>query len=190
MHPARGATRPLPPNADLARCFNSRTPCGVRPGIERDLGGHKAFQFTHPVRGATASEASSTRRSRSFNSRTPCGVRLPCACPSVSSRSFNSRTPCGVRLSPSAIVGGLGLVSIHAPRAGCDVILLTLRPTSRCFNSRTPCGVRLVKINFRIEAIGFNSRTPCGVRPSWRPLREQSASFQFTHPVRGATCST
>ncbi len=102
-------------------CFNSRTPCGVRPtrgrsmgdvlfvsihaprvGCDFDYRGDKSqnqlFQFTHPVWGAT-----------SFN----------LLCLQLLS-SFNSRTPCGVRQMVQTIVGAMLEVSIHAPRVGCD----------------------------------------------------------------------
>ena len=56
-------------------------------------------------------------------------------------------------------------VSIHAPREGCDLteLIIVRRPSS--FNSRTPGGVRLMLL---CNAIAL-------------------ASFQFTHPGRGAT---
>ena len=56
-------------------------------------------------------------------------------------------------------------VSIHAPRAGCDMGMLKLVQMSN----------------------GFNSRTPCGVRPLLVMLHSLHVLFQFTHPVRGAT---
>ena len=80
---------------------------------------------------------------------------------------FNSRTPCGVRQRVGRCLGAVALVSIHAPRAGCDCskffiscILhwvsihapragcdncsrIAVCSGSSCFNSRTPCGVRL-----------------------------------------------
>ena len=56
-------------------------------------------------------------------------------------------------------------VSIHAPRAGCDLCPTATTALRVCFNSRTPCGVRL-KVN---------------------PFRLLAYQFQFTHPVRGAT---
>ena len=99
--------------------FNSRTPCGVR-------------QHNH----------NKTTKSKCFNSRTPCGVRQTAIAKGLENERFNSRTPCGVRLSKYvtkqfrnvfqfthpvrgatadlAEVGFSFLVSIHAPRAGCD----------------------------------------------------------------------
>ena len=59
----------------------------------------------------------------------------------------------------------LRVVSIHAPREGCDNTELFCEPCIRSFNSRTSGGVRLLK-----------------------PIPWCSAStFQFTHLGRGAT---
>ncbi len=57
------------------------------------------------------------------------------------------------------------MVSIHAPRVGCDGNHQYLRVSDGRFNSRTPCGVRLSYY------ITWSSRIV----------------FQFTHPVWGAT---
>ena len=57
------------------------------------------------------------------------------------------------------------VVSIHAPRAGCDRVFARLTPVPLRFNSRTPCGVRLLSSS----------------------ITSVSKGFQFTHPVRGAT---
>ena len=78
--------------------FNPRTPCGVRlssPGLDVYL---KGFQSTHPVWGATSSIWASLYRSFYFNPRTPCGVRL--------------------ETGPQHPLQSL--ISIHAPRVGCD----------------------------------------------------------------------
>ena len=56
--------------------------------------------------------------------------------------SFNSRTPGGVRrLSPESTTKTF-IVSIHAPREGCDWESSLTSSICRCFNSRTPGGVR------------------------------------------------
>ena len=149
---------------------------------------HVTFQFTHPVRGATRVHTHCPTFAISFNSRTPCGVRQPAfirwfwdhlfqfthpvrgATQYVENAryiqdSFNSRTPCGVRQA---------LVPL------CLEVL--------CFNSRTPCGVRHDNSMNPAVISGFNSRTPCGVRHRKCALYTRpKGSFQFTHPVRGAT---
>ena len=123
-------------------CFNSRTPGGVR-------------------------RRSRLTRSRSirFNSRTPGGVRQKNNNNKVTGASFNSRTPGGVRLQADEIIYLRTLVSIHAPREGCDGSCRAWLQGLICFNSRTPGGVRHIQ------------RQDNGSR-GW---------FQFTHPGRGAT---
>ena len=103
------------------------------------------------------------------------------------------------------------MVSIHAPRAGCDgfLNLSAERPLKfqfthpvrgatseeeleetlgESFNSRTPCGVRRYAGGcFLCRGGSFNSRTPCGVRLKAQLAKNPLEWFQFTHPVRGAT---
>ena len=100
-----------------------------------------------------------------FNSRTPCGVRRKCYVLTKYKFCFNSRTPCGVRREFARLLNVSLQVSIHAPRAGCD----------------------LFHILFLIRLWCFNSRTPCGVRPTQMVTSLLFKKFQFTHPVRGAT---
>ena len=164
-HPVRGATSPSSRAFTSRTCFNSRTPCGVRPSLAIHCAASTWFQFTHPVRGATADGSSSAYSTR-FQFTHPVrgatqGEAGHSPSPNVSihapragcdprtgahrnpQQSFNSRTPCGVRPAPDAAVATLALfqfthpvrgatrrdsspyswhkVSIHAPRAGCDV---------------------------------------------------------------------
>ena len=81
-------------------------------------------------------------------------------------KNFNPRTPCGVRQTDVGHPIQFRRISIHAPLAGCD------RPARR---NRQSCA-------------HFNPRTPCGVRPSRSCSRPSTtATFQSTHPLRGAT---
>ena len=96
-HPVRGATHELRGNGE----------------------GNK-FQFTHPVRGATETLLGRSRPCSRFNSRTPCGVRLYLLRALAILFCFNSRTPCGVRHAVPIPPAPCLVVSIHAPRAGCD----------------------------------------------------------------------
>ena len=102
-----------------------------------------SFQSTHPVRGATCLVTPSSSAICYFNPRTPCGVR-PChTLPAMPSQT----------------------ISIHAPRAGCDLFIS----------------------NFAIFYVHFNPRTPCGVRQVTSYRDDATMQFQSTHPVRGAT---
>ena len=105
----------------------------------------------------------------------------------------------------------LRMVSIHAPREGCDAALAppaipaprfqfthpgrgatslsgTIEVITISFNSRTPGGVRRTLSGTLKEEPSFNSRTPGGVRRQ-RGLQLDNLlkEFQFTHPGRGAT---
>ena len=123
--------------------FNSRTPGGVRLEMLSLLDTTRTFQFTHPGRGATTTAQRIVLSHRCFNSRTPGGVRH-CP-PRRRSRSY--------------------LVSIHAPREGCDLTILLMMSDT------------LVSIHAPRE--GCDSAVP--------PRSGQKRKFQFTHPGRGAT---
>ena len=82
------------------------------------------------------------------------------------------------------------LVSIHAPREGCDFFGVVLWWYFTSFQFTHPGRGATTQEETREERLpSFNSRTPGGVRllriisPVLFPL------FQFTHPGRGATCS-
>ena len=78
------------------------------------------------------------------------------------------REGCDTGVVPSEL---FGTVSIHAPREGCDLQIDSTKRPRRSFNSRTPGGVRQVLVIRLLMLIcSFNSRTPGGVRlvfPSW-----------------------
>ena len=147
------------------------------------------FQFTHPGRGATGlGHIPPVLQGVSIHApREGCDyIQIT---PSTHRICFNSRTPGGVRLqrldilelpilfqfthpgrgATEAISASLRrpIVSIHAPREGCDS------------GSRSPA----------CDVACFNSRTPGGVRPLREVFSERRTGFQFTHPGRGATSS-
>ena len=123
------------------------------------------FQFTHPVRGATPVDAYGGLDELCFNSRTPCGVRPGCGRQAARDEPFQFTHPVRGATSSEGGVHGQRIVSIHAPRAGCDLSTSSPSLGWECFNSRTPCGVRPVPVEYR----------------------DITQVFQFTHPVRGAT---
>ena len=108
-------------------------------------------------------------------------------------------------------VGSEWLISIHAPRVGCDSNTYPSFRSLRNFNPRTPCGVRLLYLCYWAWfLLYFNPRTPCGVRPFpdgtmqymfsisihaprvgcdfiFFTTRTVTIKFQSTHPVWGAT---
>ena len=186
-HPGRGATIRAFRSGLLEARFNSRTPGGVRRlsgahcltaygfnsrtpgGVRRKVGGIFSvcdeFQFTHPGRGATKALLESTALLKFQFTHPGRGA------------TFSKET----NLS-------FALVSIHAPREGCDGSRLLVKNHHRGFNSRTPGGVRHDYDYIEGYVFSFNSRTPGGVRlvdslAVVHPINR----FQFTHPGRGAT---
>ena len=103
------------------RCFNPRTPCGVRRNPASGSVSGFWFQSTHSLRSATICIGLETHDymvsihallaecdratpdnktlTKSFNPRTPCGVRRFLTSVAISPVGFNPRTPCGVRLA-------------------------------------------------------------------------------------------
>ena len=101
--------------------FQSTHPArGATEPHQRGRGGAGGFQSTHPARGATSD------------------VQYWHACFGY----FNPRTPRGVRrVSPSISLVD-DIISIHAPREGCDHSIYCDRAIYKYFNPRTPRGVR------------------------------------------------
>ena len=82
------------------------------------------------------------------------------------------------------------LVSIHAPREGCDIWRALWRYNAPTFQFTHPGrgATDLQTVNAYL-AKSFNSRTPGGVRLGDAMRLILRLQFQFTHPGRGATCS-
>ena len=149
--------------------FNPRTPRGVRPaGLGYDIL-PDLFQSTHPARGATSAVADRSE---------------------VSSR-FQSTHPARGATAALNMIYSDYVISIHAPREGCDGLrqMPKLRPNN--FNPRTPRGVRpwstlhtsqsgVISIHAPREGCDLSTTT------AWTRWRTE---FQSTHPARGATAS-
>ena len=84
----------------------------------------------------------------------------------------------------------MALVSIHAPREGCDNRARSnLRPIDVSIHApREGCDGLTIETTKRPTR--FNSRTPGGVRRAAPSLTAIPGAFQFTHPGRGATYSS
>ena len=120
-HPVRGATWVVSEVELSFRSFNSRTPCGVRPGNGRSLYDFYAVSIHAPRAGCDKICPSSNGDITRFNSRTPCGVRLRAFILTMWDTMFQFTHP----VRGATLLGALGelqrVVSIHAPRAGCDL---------------------------------------------------------------------
>ena len=142
-HPARGATergRAL----SVAVGISIHAPReGCDPRMVRSASQLSLFQSTHPARGATRPPRSGGPGRSDFNPRTPRGVRRAApGCNSCCSVNFNPRTPRGVRPPRWYNPPHRPVISIHAPREGCDDATHHVLCYSNDFNPRTPRGVR------------------------------------------------
>ena len=150
-------------------CFNPRTPGGVRLHVLSATPPKKSFNPRTPGGVRPRQTRTSLRRLSCFNPRTPGGVRHCGGMRKRSEWSFNPRTPGGVRLYYPVLLQVFFLVSIHAPRAGCDQLLAMTAKRKNSFNPRTPGGVRrLVDRLDQCVSLCFNPRTPGGVRRGTR----------------------
>ena len=101
--------------------FNPRTPRGVRH-VSPQYPLSTLFNFNPRTPRGVRQLLTALRdeQDKNFNPRTPRGVRPElCGLPS-GAVNFNPRTPRGVRLLGSMLSSLLSLISIHAPREGCD----------------------------------------------------------------------
>ena len=148
------------------RCFNPRTPCGVRRRGSAPAFRERGFQSTHSLRSATGQHPADDGRDDGFNPRTPCGVRPSSKALAWMKKRFQSthslRSATGIPIL-FIWMKTERFQSTHSLRSA------TLHPAPnrqrRCsFNPRTPCGVRLGRVDLPSVISGFNPRTPCGVR--------------------------
>ena len=80
------------------------------------------------------------------------------------------------------------MVSIHAPREGCDVRVSESVKGIASFNSRTPGGVRLGEWRTGKQNLAFQFTHPGrGATDISEVVTTALTEFQFTHPGRGAT---
>ena len=146
------------------------------------------FQSPHPARGATRGEEAAADITDNFNPRTPRGVRRITGLQSlVTQVQFQSTHPARGATPHRPGDAAQPLISIHAPREGCDEGQAGPVHHDLYFNPRTPRGVRLLEMRCKERLKNFNPRTPRGVRHSlvWPFMRYRA--FQSTHPARGAT---
>ena len=76
-------------------------------------------------------------------------------------------------------------VSIHAPRAGRDMLILL--PSAPCarFNPRAPCGARRLCFASHSSTSCFNPRAPCGARRRAVAVRKRRARVSIHAPRAG-----
>ena len=230
-HPLRGATWGISPayrafrisiHAPLAGCdhparcssrqghhFNPRTPCGVRLRQRRrsDRAGHISIHA--PLAGCDPCSIRSANSQMYFNPRTPCGVRQNATqLMKLQHLNFNPRTPRGVRTAGAELLAVPGLISIHAPLAGCDccerpkraVFAISIHaPLAGCDNRERIRLYGVFGISIHAPLAGcdgnrscastttthFNPRTPYGVRRSPTPPPPRPHEISIHAPLTG-----
>ena len=145
------------------------------------------FQFTHPVWGATATH-------RQWLQPIPLQFTHPVwgattyGTASTVPRVFQFTHPVWGATHNDAYRTDFDIVSIHAPRVGCDTADLAEVGFSFSVSIHAPrVGCDQDQNTPTKVSPSFNSRTPCGVRPRVPTYAGISEVFQFTHPVWGAT---
>ena len=118
------------------------------------------FQSTHPARGATAAGQSSRRYFFNFNPRTPRGVRRYAEGRRDRPARFQSTHPARGATGNRIGIRYHLLISIHAPREGCDSSIFVLSPVVANFNPRTPRGVRHVQAITNCRAFNISIHAP------------------------------
>ena len=188
--PVRGATRTRDAACTSAQPFQSTRPVRGATSDDTEPPAPPVFQSTRPVRGATSCAGSSAQWPTSFNPRAPCGARL------AGADRLREHLP----------------VSIHAPRAGRDVLAAvrsavedlfqSTRPvrgatevppalvTQDLFQSTRPVRGATVDVAAGEALLGVSIHAPRAGRDAAMSSAAASTSeFQSTRPVRGATGS-
>ena len=119
-HPGRGATSLHSSGQCSPRCFNSRTPGGVRLDGARLLLFASTVSIHAPREGCDGHRLSTPLGVPCFNSRTPGGVRLLNPIQISISDKFQFTHPGRGATQQTAFGRRIYDVSIHAPREGCD----------------------------------------------------------------------
>ncbi len=164
--PARGATQPQAARRLSAPFQSTRPARGATAHIYGSLTGELQFQSTRPARGATTRVSGRWVEKVCFNPRAPRGARHSLSDRLQAIFLFQSTRPARGATSVRRKSMWLITVSIHAPRAGRDVV----------FDGK---GRVLLRVSIHAPRAGRDHWTfPKG---GWEP------GFQSTRPARGAT---
>ena len=123
-----------------------------------------------------------------FNPRTPCGVRQLIRAWTGCQEAFQSTHPVWGATGYAHVAETYGLISIHAPRVGCDGGFPGPTRTADLFQSTHPVWGATLRGGRLIPLPGISIHAPrvgCdGCAEQGQPAAE---IFQSTHPVWGAT---
>ena len=184
-----GARPPFSHLSAIVDSFNPRAPCGARPFSLLIFHLMRTFQSTRPMRGATLRDPVRKYLIRCFNPRAPCGARQRSCVYSSAPESFQSTRPMrGATHADSFIKTRFGFqstrpmrgatsedflcdlidqVSIHAPHAGRDLLLVGRIRRPSHVSIHAPHAGR----DIDTADTGY-----------------ADMEFQSTRPMRGATC--
>ena len=127
--------------------------------------GIAGFQSTLPVRGATKSLASRLVTAVHFNPRSPCGERRRAVIVRLPASIFQSTLPVRGATHDADFIRVSIKISIHAPRAGSDVMPPQLVIAQYIISIHAPrAGSDHCAAFVFVQAINFNPRSPCGER--------------------------
>ena len=169
------------------------------------------FQSTLLMRGATSSQIRRISSGRNFNPRSSCEERLQSGtipsrnsvfqstllmrgatsakCPPMLYNSnFNPRSSCEERRGSSKYVVCSNVISIHAPHARSDTIIIHVRFDVAVISIHAP-HARSDRRTSRLSTItgNFNPRSSCEERPKATMIDRRMDLFQSTLLMRGAT---
>ena len=144
------------------------------------------FQSTRPVWGATQSDAIA-RMHELFQSTRPVWGATPEVWSQITDDIVSIHAPRVGRDEVRQRLYKARAVSIHAPRVGRDRVLVTNDLSYQCFNPRAPCGARLKKFCTLRQTAVFQSTRPMRGATLLGKMRASFNLFQSTRPMRGAT---
>ncbi len=109
-------------NLDFKVCahFNPRTPCGVRRCAVTTFDAVVRISIHAPRVGCDCTFQTLCDLSHYFNPRTPCGVRPTRFGSGQTGKKFQSTHPVWGATTSVPLVSLPSVISIHAPRVGCD----------------------------------------------------------------------
>ena len=160
-----GMRRPAIPGRRVCVDFNPRIPYGMRLADDGVPCFPPVISIHASRMGCDISPMASWSIILYFNPRIPYGMRLSSAPASVIHLSFQSTHPVWDATNLPPYIDERYLISIHASRMGCDLIVVSTPPIRQYFNPRIPYGMRLIP-NYLISS---------------------DFVFQSTHPVWDAT---
>ena len=147
------------------------------------------FQSTHPSRGATRAIWIPHSWRKYFNPRAPCGARQRQHDALLRQPLISIHAPRAGRDILIEVDGKTVVISIHAPHAGRDRKSYPCRMGgSTYFNPRAPCGARPTLLSNVTSFVTISIHAPhAGRDAETATVWVKYTKFQSTRPMRGAT---